>query len=59
MMRVNFLWQKFGLNVRFRFSQSTKVMHQSYEVVGKVYYEGVPVSTEQQLILDLIHGQVL
>lgn len=36
---------------------STKVMHQSYEAVGKVYYEGVSVSTEQQSILDLIEHE--
>ena len=36
---------------------STIVMQQSYEAVGKVYFEGVTVSAEQQSILDLIEHE--
>lgn len=42
---------------RTSFTVSTRTMHQHYEDVGRVYYEGVSVTPEQDKILDLIEQE--
>ena len=39
--------------VRTSFTVSSRAMQQHYEDVGRVYYEGVSVTSEQDRILDL------
>lgn len=39
------------------YSTSSRIMYQHYENVGRVYYEGIPVSPEQERILDLIEQE--
>ena len=43
--------------VRTNYSISSRTMQQHYEDVGRVYYEGVAVTPEQNRILDLIEQE--
>ena len=43
--------------VRTSFTVSSRAMQQHYEDVGRVYYEGVSVTSEQNRILDLIEQE--
>jgi hypothetical protein len=43
--------------VRTSFTVSSRAMQQHYEDVGRVYYEGVSVTSEQDRILDLIEQE--
>ncbi len=36
------------------YTTSARVMQQQYEAIGRVYYEGAPVTPEQENILDLV-----
>lgn len=44
-------------NVRTSYTVSSRIMQQHYEDVGRVYYEGVSVIPEQNIILDLIEQE--
>ena len=43
--------------IRVSYTSSFKIMYQHYEDVGRVYYEGIPVTPEQDRILDLIEQE--